>query len=65
MKTDEAKEIYDKTNENVEKLSRIIIGTMNVSFHVLIWAPFLTTILNYTAEEDMGAESFEMPFPMR
>lgn len=64
MKSEETKEIYEKTRQNVEKLSEMIIATMRVSFHVLIWPAFITTYLNYFMT-DLGADGFEMPFPMR
>lgn len=64
MKNDESREMYEKTNKTVEKLSEKIIGTMKISFHVLVWPAFITTVLNYFTK-DLGPDGFEMPFPMR
>lgn len=64
LKNDESRAIYEKTSQNVEKLSETIIATMRVSFHVLIWPAFIASFLNYFTT-DLGADGFELPFPMR
>lgn len=64
MKNEESIKMYEKTSKTVEKLSERIIGTMKISFHVLVWPAFITTVLNYFTK-DLGRDAFEMPFPMR
>lgn len=64
MKSAESKEIYEKTSQTVENLSERIIGTMRVSYYLVLWPYFFISYIKYFTT-DLGADAFELPSALR
>lgn len=62
MTDSSSKEIYQKSNQQVEKWSKFLkFALLNVTVHCMIW---LTAIISYFTyfTTDLGRDSFDLPF---